>query len=469
MSIEISGFLVPVAILIVILLWKLLRNPSFHPRTLPLPPGPKPLPILGNVLNIPSSLPWVTYADWSAKYGDVMHLQLLGQSIIVLGSPEAAFELLEKRSAIYSDRPRSTLVSLMGWDWNFALMPYGPRWRPTRRTFWQHFHPGVISKYEQTQLHETRRFLRKLLASPDQLTHHIHYAFGATILKAVHGIEVADSDDKYVSLLKQAAQGPAKAFVPGAFWVEYMPILRHIPAWVPGAGFQKKIAKWRADSIALNEVPFQVAKSAFTFSTLHAFFLAMILYPDVQKKAQAELDNLVGATRLPDFGDRPSLIYINAIVKECLRWQNVAPLGVFHRSVADNEYKGYLIPEGSVAFLHDPKVYSMPEEFMPERFIKDGKLNSDIRDPSTIAFGYGRRICPGRNFAESSLFINIATVLHVFDIIPAVGANGETIPVEARMTSGFLSYPVEFTYSIAPRSVAAEGLIRKTSQTKDRA
>ena len=60
---------------------------------------------------------------------------------------------------------------------------------------------------------------------------------------------------------------------------------------------------------------------------MHGFFLAMALYPEVQKKAQAEIDTVVGPHRLPDFEDRPSLPYINAIVKESMRWHLVAPLG----------------------------------------------------------------------------------------------------------------------------------------------
>ena len=83
-----------------------------------------------------------------------------------------------------------------------------------------------------------------------------------------------------------------------------------------------------------------------------AFFVAMVLYPDVQKRAQLELDAVVGADRLPDFSDRPSLPYLNALVKELLRWHVVAPIGMPHRVVADDEYDGYLIPSGASVFVN---------------------------------------------------------------------------------------------------------------------
>jgi cytochrome P450 len=78
------------------------------------------------------------------------------------------------------------------------------------------------------------------------------------------------------------------------------------------------------------------------------FFLAMIVFPDVQRKAQEEIDRVVGPDRLPSFDDRDNLPYINAIVKEILRWHPVAPMGVPHVSTEDDLYDGYLIPKGAL-------------------------------------------------------------------------------------------------------------------------
>lgn len=152
-----------------------------------------------------------------------------------------------------------------------------------------------------------------------------------------------------------------------------------------------------------------------TFSSLQSIFLAVSLHPEVLKNAHNELDKVVGSHRLPDFDDQESLVYINAIVKESLRWQPVVPLSVPHCTVSDDELHGYFIPAGTVlipntwyvpqhridiaelivyhrACLHDPDEYDDPEVFRPERFIKDGKLNPNVRDPTSFAFGYGRRL-----------------------------------------------------------------------------
>lgn len=85
---------------------------------------------------------------------------------------------------------------------------------------------------------------------------------------------------------------------------------------------------------------------------MQAFFLAMASYPDVQLKAQAELDAVVGTGRLPEFDDQEALPYVNALVKELLRWRSVVPAGVPHRSMEDDEYRGYFIPKGSIVIAN---------------------------------------------------------------------------------------------------------------------
>ncbi|KAF8883974.1 cytochrome P450 [Infundibulicybe gibba] len=125
--------------------------------------------------------------------------------------------------------------------------------------------------------------------------------------------------------------------------------------------------------------------------------MAMALYPDAQRTAQAELDSVVGKTSLPEFTDRDSLPYVNAITKELLRWHNVAPLAVPHMTTIDDEYDGYFIPKGSTiigdswSILHDPETYDQPLEFRPERFLKDGKIDPSVQGAEVAAFGFGRR------------------------------------------------------------------------------
>ncbi|OSD04423.1 CyP450 monooxygenase [Trametes coccinea BRFM310] len=472
-----------------------------------LPPGPKPLPLIGNVLDMPTKNLGPSFRDLNAKYGEIVYMNVLGQPMVILGSYKAVYELLELKSSISSDRAPSPMADLTGFMWDFALEGYTSRWRTQRRAFHQLFYPNAIKNYRPTQLRQTHRLLQKIVAAPDDLTRHIQYYFGATIMGVVYGLDVAEDDDKYLKIARKAMDIFIEFMVPGRYLVESLHVLRYVPSWFPGAGFKRKAAEWRKDVLALRNVPFDAAMentangtgrpcivssllekqaqlddeaakeheemsrdiSALayitgadtTFSDIVAFFLAMTIYPDVQRKAQAELDAIVGPNRLPTFEDREYLPYVNALVKECLRWHVVVTLGIPHRTIADDVCNGYFIPKGTVIVTNawgisrDPEAYPDPEEFKPERF-----LDPNTRDPMAYVFGNGRRICTGRHFADASLFIIVASVLHALNIEPPLDEHGKPIHVEPKVTTDMLlSYPEPFKCRITPRSVHAEALI----------
>jgi len=131
----------------------------------------------------------------------------------------------------------------------------------------------------------------------------------------------------------------------------------------------------------------------------------------------------------------------------------------------DDVYEGMFLPGGSLvlgntwAILHDEGAYKNPGKFCPERFLKDGKLDPDVRSPEIAAFGFGRRLCPGRHLALGSLFLNIASILAVFDIGKAIDENGEPITPSENFTSGNICRPVPFDCSIKPRSQQALNLV----------
>lgn len=134
-----------------------------------------------------------------------------------------------------------------------------------------------------------------------------------------------------------------------------------------------------------------------TAASATALILALASHPDIQKKAQAELDKVVGPGRLPLIADRPSLPYVHAIVKELGRWHTVSPLGVAHTNDTDDEYDGYFIPKGTIvmvnswAITHDPEMFERPFNFVPERYLKDGTIDESVPDAEIAAFGFGRR------------------------------------------------------------------------------
>ncbi|KAI0698594.1 cytochrome P450 [Cytidiella melzeri] len=511
--------LIASAVLVATILLARRRSWTNRHRGHTLPPGPKRWPIVGNLYDLPKpdgERPWVIYREWGRIYGDIVFLQVLGTPMLIISSAVVALDLMEKRSSLYSDKPASVMDELTGWDFNVGLMPYGQRWRSIRRRIHQYFNKIVSPQHRAKQTTEVHAFLRRCLTSTgkqlDPLL--VRQTMAAIIVDVVYGIKIQGMDDDYIRLAAESLDVLNESKTPGKFWIDFMPFLRFLPPWVPGAAALKFSARWRPVVLEMMNKPFDAilngensrdsiardlisklkldidpdrggeegqharhatgiayaAGSDTMYSLIQSFFCSMAMHPDIQRKAQEELDTVVGPDRLPTYDDYDSLPYIQAIFMECMRWLPVLPLGVPHRLVADDYYNGYFIPEGTIVFanvwhmLRNPEEYPDPERFYPDRFLKNGILNPKVRDPSTLAFGFGRRICPGRHFAKDNAILTIASVLHVFDVLPSLDEDGKELdPTTQLSASGIISHPDPQHYMLKTRSKAAEGLISATA------
>lgn len=332
------------------------------------------------------------------------------------------------------------------------------------------------------------------------------------VLKMAYGYTIEpNKPDKLVTLIDKMMNEFSLAAVPLGWAVDIMPFLQHLPENFPGATFKKTAKKWRRSIQASGLIPYrfvqrQMAANNYKESyvsklvqqntedgntkalspededaivwtaaslygaaadtsviNLTAFTAAMVMFPEVQRKAQEEIDRVVGNGRLPTFEDRDSLPYMNALVLEATRWWPIAPMGFPHTADEAVEYNGLHIPKGAYllpavwGFLHDPEVYPDPNAFEPERFLSP----RNEPDPTPEAFGFGRRICPGRFFADSGLYLNMVQSLATFNFKKAVGEDEKEIDVDVKAKPGVLSYPADFKFQVAPRSAAHVALIRK--------
>lgn len=302
-----------------------------------------------------------------------------------------------------------------------------------------------------------------------------------------------------------------------------------LPEWFPGTGWKRTAREWRVDVDQMGEVPYEFARQEIasgknepsfvsehlekkggsmspeddeillasagslyaggadtvslspeairiqrritddiqTVSSILSFFMAMALFPEVQKKAQEELDRVLGSTRFPTSEDRNNLPYINALIKEVLRWHPIAPMGVPHLSTEDDVYEGHLIPKGTMIlqniwwFTHNPSIYKDPMVFNPDRF-----LGSEPElDPGQLSFGFGRRACPGRYLADGSLYSTVSHVLATLDIKAGLDEQGNRLEIKPEFESGVISHPKPFKVDIKARSKAAEELARNVEFT----
>ncbi|KAL7914398.1 cytochrome P450 [Trichoderma velutinum] len=479
---------------------------------LPLPPGPKPLPILGNIRDgppagVPDFLHWLTFKD---KYGPISSLTVLGQTVVLLHDKDDVIELLEKKTSLKtSGRPSFLFSKMCGYGRYLPLLQYDDKLRLYRKIVHQQFGTKhLASQHTDIQDVEVKRFLLRVLNKPDDLFKHIRSEAAAIILKVTYGYTIElYKPDPLVKLIEQVAVYSSKTLIPLRWAVDVIPALVYLPEWFPGAGFKRIAREAKANVDASADVPFEFVKQQMamgthqesfcsklidsfkysdkeigqdiddaikwtaavmflggadtTVATIMSFILAMILYPDVQRKAQEEIDRVVGPDRLPTRDDQEKLPYINAIVKESLRFFPVTPLAGPRMVTEEIFFRGYRIPSGSYLlplawwFLHDPKIHPEPSKFIPERFLEP----RNEPDPDT-AFGFGRRVCPGRFIAQESLYLTISQTLAAFKIGKAM-QEGKPVEVKFKHTLGVIDHPEEFQYDIVPRSEKYAEMIRR--------
>ncbi|RAL13437.1 cytochrome P450 [Aspergillus homomorphus CBS 101889] len=480
------------------LLYLLLYRLLYRSRpSAPLPPGPKGRPIIGNLADLPPAgmQEWKHWLQFKERYGPISSLTILGQTIVILNDARMAFDLLEKRSSIYSSRPRLTFAGeIVGWNGSLAMQTYSDQFRAYRKVMHRVLGTKTTTaRFNSLQEVEVRRFLMRVLDYPEDLIQHIRTEAGAVILKIAYGYTTEPHGrDPLVDLANEAMDQFSIAGSPGQWLVDTIPILKHVPAWFPGAGFKRTGLAWNRILLTTVEKPYQFVRQQMqrgkhtpsyvssllegrdlstltpeeeyiikwtagslytggadtTVSVLSTFFLAMALYPEIQKKAYEEIESVLGRCRLPTFADRERLPYIGAIVKESLRWHPIAPTGIPHECTEDDIYEGYLIPKGSIVIpniwqmTQDPSTYANPTAFDPTRFLSPNPQ----MDPHLLAFGFGRRICPGRLLADNTIFLTIAQSLAMFQITPGDAT------LKAEFAPGVVSHPLPYALRVEARS-----------------
>ncbi|EGO23206.1 hypothetical protein SERLADRAFT_350327 [Serpula lacrymans var. lacrymans S7.9] len=455
----------------------------------PFPPGPPQLPIVGNALGIDSAAPWITYKQWGNTYGDIIYSRLFNQDIIVINSEKIAKDLLEKRSTNYSDRPFIITIEMFGWTFNSAFLRYGHKWRQHRRLFHEQLRPVAALSYRPLHMQKTHQLLIDILEAPKAFAHHLQAMTASTIMSIIYGYEIEHWNDPLVAVIEEAAARGFEVVTPeaSAVLVLHLPswfpgagfkrrarkcykitnemierpflhtkklmdsnsaptcMVTNLLNRIKGEDNYdelEKVIKSVASTSVIGEdtiltllvltlfstICFLSAASETTTSTLLIFVLAMVLYPHVQVRAQAEIDSFIGKERLPTFDDRHSLPYVEAVVRETLRWQPVGPLGELKRIFLFNFFSGATVVANAWAMSRNEAKYPNPSEFIPERFFTaEGKLNDD---KVNYAFGFGRRICVGQNLADAAVWAAVVSILAVFKLIKAKDDQGIEIDIE---------------------------------------
>ncbi|KAI9147097.1 Cytochrome P450 monooxygenase aneD [Paramyrothecium foliicola] len=475
---------------------------------LPLPPGPPTLPIIGNVHQAPKSHAWKQYTEWGREHGPVIHLNMLGQHVIVLSTAQAAHDLLAKRGATFSDRPKMFVAQELALKhMNILLMDYNDRFRLHQRLEGTVLNQTVSAKYRDFQSMESKQLLYDIMQTADgpgsDVRGHIERAIASTVFALFYGFRIqnhlAPELLEVVALDKEFAE-----FVKvGAFLVDSFPFLNALPEplapWKakaesyyqrqsklhvtnlmrglnePGWTFAKQINSTIKDekiAMPLEELAFEFgtmcdAAIDGTVETMRWFLIACITQDNgFVARAKKDIDDVVGRDRLPTFDDQARLPYISAIVEEVLRWRPAVAGGVPHFTKTESTYNGYMIPANSVVLPNHWAISRQETDFGPDTdsFIPDRWLDADapgrIKNLPVAGFGYGRRLCPGRHFARNLLWISMARIIWAFDIKAGLSENGEPTVVDSvTCIDGVIVRSLPFKASMTPRDEKARKII----------
>ncbi|KDQ16557.1 hypothetical protein BOTBODRAFT_54002 [Botryobasidium botryosum FD-172 SS1] len=500
-----------------VIVWFFFKIARVGRRESDLPPGPPTVPFFGNLLTFPKTSAHYKLTEWAKEYGEIYSLKLGPGTAIVLTGAGPVKELMDKRSGSTIDRPPSHMADVITGGMNMVMSRYTENWRLLRKAAHTILTPQACTKHLPIQQAEAIQLLFDILKRPDGFYTHVRRYSSSFIFSVLFGVRSPKYEGGRVAQFFTSQHEWEHALETGAHPpMDLIPILKKVPErWAPWKTLCKKVRTLQRDLYfgLLKECEHRIANglrndcfmegvldrqkefgmsrelvgylggvlieggSDTTSSFLQTLILAMVMYPDARKKAQEELDRVVGQDRMPTPDDIHNLPYIRAMINETHRWRPVAPLAIPHATVTEEIYNGYRIPAGSTIFVnawgifHDENVYEDHDRFWPDRYIKsefgtkEGVDDSDRR--INFAFGSGRRICPGIHLAFNSLTINTMNLLWAFNFDKATDPKtGKPIDCDIwGYAKGILTGPKPFQCSITPRSPHHAELIEQAFYT----
>ncbi|XP_068342585.1 cytochrome P450 84A1-like [Pyrus communis] len=442
-------------------------------RLPPYPPGPKGLPLIGNMLMM-DQLTHRGLAKLAKQYGGIFHLRMGFLHMVAVSNPEVARQVLQVQDNIFSNRPATIAISYLTYDRaDMAFAHYGPFWRQMRKLCvmklfsrkraesWESVRDEVDSAVRTVTVH---------VGSPVNIGELVFSLTKNIIYRAAFGTSSQEGQDEFIAILQEFS----KLF--GAFNIaDFIPSL----GWVDPQGLNNRLAKAREsldrfiDTIiddhmekkkknnkGLNDGETDMVDDLLAFyseeakvnesednlqnaikltrdnikaiimdvmfggtetvaSAIEWAMSELMKSPEDLKRVQQELFNVVGLDRRPEEADFEKLTYLKCALKETLRLHPPIPL-LLHETSEDAVVSGYHIPKKSRVMINawaigrDKDSWEDPESFKPSRFLKEGVPDFKGSNFEFIPFGSGRRSCPGMQLGLYALEMAVAHMLHCF-------------------------------------------------------
>ncbi|XP_040179133.1 cytochrome P450 2G1-like [Rana temporaria] len=460
-----------------------------------LPPGPTPLPIVGNALQMRRGKLVKSLMEFAEKYGSVYTVYFGHSPIVVLTGYDTVKEALLDRAEEFGGRGR-----VPAFDDFFRgkgiVFSNGELWKDLRRfslTMLRNF--GMGKKSIEERIQEEAEFLVAEIKSQKEKiidpTNLLVQAVSNVICSIVFGNRFEYEDKNFQQLLNLFASTFKDM---SGSWGQLQEMLPEIMYYIPGPhqrinSHLDKLRNFILERVKINQetldpnfprdyidcflikqqqengnTHFDTRNMILTIlnlffagtetvsSTLRHGFLILMRYPEIQDKVLEEIDRVIGQNRIPNIEDRSKMPYTDAVIYEIQRFCDILPVNVAHLVTRDTNFKGYNIPKGTDVYpllcsVHqDPKKFATPNKFNPQHFLDSNGCFK--KNEGFMPFSAGKRICVGEALARMELFLFLTTTLQNFKLTSKTKFTDEDI--EPRMT-GFANVPRFYEMSFIPR------------------
>nr|AXE71697.1 CYP2B [Arborimus longicaudus] len=484
-----------VLLLLALLVGFLLFMVRGHPKPRGhLPPGPRPLPLLGNLLQMDRKGPLNSFIQLQKKYGDVFTVHLGPRPVVMLYGTEAIREALVDQAEAFSGRGTVAVLDpiVQGYGVIFAS---GERWKTLRRFSAATMKDlGMGKRSVEERIQEEARCvveeLRKSQGAPLDPTFLFQCITANIICSIVFGERFDYKDRQFLRLLDLFYQTfslissiSSQVFELFSGFLKYFPgthiqvskNLQEILDYV-GHSVEKHRAtldpsnprdfidtyllrmekeksnqhtEFHHQNLIISVLSLFFAGTETSSTTLRYGFLLMLKYPHVAEKVQKEIDQVIGSHRQPNLDDRTKMPYTDAVIHEIQRFADIAPIGVPHKVTKDTLFRGYLLPKNTEVYpilssaLHDPRYFEQPDAFNPDHFLDaSGALK---KTEAFMPFSTGKRICLGEGIARNELFLFFTTILQSFSVSsPVAPKDIDLTPKESGLTKVAPPYQIQF-------------------------
>ncbi|XP_062991264.1 cytochrome P450 2J2-like [Elgaria multicarinata webbii] len=424
------------------------------------PPGPVPLPFLGNILHIDSKKPHLAVQKLREKYGNIFIMQFGNTRTVVVNGLHLVKEALVHQGENFLDRPEFPLMNeVFG---SFGLLnSKGLHWKQQRRfalSTLRNFGLGKRSLEERIQ--EESRYLTDAIeeekGQPFDPHLQINNAVSNIICSIIFGgrFEYHDSQfqkllqlldktmkmqtsiwsmlyDNFPALMKRLP-GPHQTIIKN--WRQFKSFVREIiekhkedrnpleprdfiDAYLNEMAKEDVASSFHDESLLQSVLDLFFAGTETTSTTLRWALLYMAIHPEIQARVQTEIDAVIGQSRQPVMDDRDRLPYTNAVIHEIQRISNIVPLNVPRMTTNDTTLAGFHLPKGTImipsltSVLFDNEEWETPNAFNPSHFLENGQFR---KREAFMPFSTGKRACPGEQLAKTELFLFFAALIQKF-------------------------------------------------------